>query len=525
MPRDGNETIKSMAEIKQENEQVVVDYMARDYDSLLRAMEEQIPRTLPEWTEHASEADAGRALLELFAHLGDTLSYYQDRVANESFLGTAQTRRSIIHHLRLIGYRLATASPASTTLTLSFPADCTETVTLRRGDAFATKSSADRPSVRFEYAAEEALPIACSELVAVNGRKVFEDVPVEEGRLIENEFLGRSDGTPHQRFLLPHPGLMLRSLSPSQTTSRDLILQTELGTEIVEWTAQESLAFSRAGQTDFTVEIDENDRATIMFGDGAFGAIPAAGAAVRATYRVGGGSHGNVAADSIQTIVDAPQLALLGARVHNPEPATGGAKRESIEHAVQHAPTVFRSLRRAVTADDYEALALEFSGVGKVRAEAGNWNTVTLYVAPEGGGQVSDVLRANLLDYFEDLRALSTIVEVESVDYLEIFVTAEVDVVSYYSQDQVTEQVRAAAGSLLAFENVDFGQPLNLSKFYEAIEEIEGVASVFISEFRSQDQPGGTIEENGRISPAPDQVSVGAEAYGGTINVTAEGGF
>ena len=52
-------------------------------------------------------------LLELFAHIGDILSYYQDRVANESFLGTARTRRSVIEHLRLIGYELGTAAPAA----------------------------------------------------------------------------------------------------------------------------------------------------------------------------------------------------------------------------------------------------------------------------------------------------------------------------------------------------------------------------------------------------------------------------
>ena len=73
-------------------------------------------------------------------------------------------------------------------------------------------------------------------------------------------------------------------------------------------------------------------------------------------------------AGTIQTIVGAPQLALLGASVTNPDPATGGAERESIEHAVQHAPAVFRSLKRAVTAADYEALALSFKGVGKVQA-------------------------------------------------------------------------------------------------------------------------------------------------------------
>lgn len=339
-----------MAETKRVAGQAIVDYMARDYDSLLRSMREQIPYKLPEWTDYESEADFGNVLLQLFAHMGDILSYYQDRVANESFLGTAQTRRSIIHHLHLIGYRLATAAPASTLLTLDFPADCREIVIIRRGDAFATRSSRDRPSVRFEYSAEQPLEINCGALVPRDGRKVVPGVlPVEEGRLVRDELLGASDGTPNQRFPLAHPRLILRSLGQGQAINRDLILRTELGGAITEWRLQDSLAFGRANQPDFVVQIDEIDHAAVLFGDGSFGAIPPAGAVIRATYRVGGGRHGNVPAGSIDTIVDAPQLSLLAAGVMNERAATGGADRESIENAVRHAPAVFRSLRRAVS--------------------------------------------------------------------------------------------------------------------------------------------------------------------------------
>src|SRR5216683_7765388 len=119
-----------MTEIKKVNGRTLVDYMARDYDSLLQSMRALIPYKLPEWTDYASEADFGNVLLQLFAHMGDILSYYQDRIANESFLGTAQTRRSIIHHLRLISYRLGTAAPAAAKLRLSFPAGTTGIVTV-----------------------------------------------------------------------------------------------------------------------------------------------------------------------------------------------------------------------------------------------------------------------------------------------------------------------------------------------------------------------------------------------------------
>lgn len=499
-----------MAEIKRENGRMMIDYMARDYGSLLQSMRELIPHKLPKWEDYESEADFGNVLLQLFAHMGDILSYYQDRVANESFLGTAQTRRSIIHHLRLIGYKLATAAPASATLTLTVPADCEETITISKGDAFATKSQKDKPSVRFEYTRETSLTIDCSTLPVdpVTNKKHYEGIPVEEGRLVKDEILGTSDGSPNQRYTLAHPGLILRPLGRGQEINKDIILITQLGEAIEEWTLQESLAFSREQQKDFVLEIDEEDRATIIFGDGAFGAIPPNGTVIKATYRVGGGLHGNVAANTIQTIVDAPQLALLGAKVTNPEPATGGAERESIEHAVLHAPSVFRSLKRAVTKKDCEELALDFKGVGKVRAQATNWNTVTLYVAPESGGHVSDVLEANLLAYFEDKRPISTTIEIEDVDYVKIYVTAEVGMENYYAEEDIEARVQETAGSLLAFDNVDFGQTIYLSKFYEVIEDIEGVAYVNIREFRPESEAAGYLETSGKIELTDNEIPI-----------------
>lgn len=527
-----------MAEINQFNGQPVVNYMARDYDSFLRSMRSQIPDKLPEWTEYESEADFGNVLLQLFAHMGDILSYYQDRVANESFLGTAQSRRSVIHHLGLIGYRLATAAPATAALRLKLPATCNEVITIRRGDAFATRSAPDDPSIRFEYANEVPLVVDCSQLApqpdpdaadpgAVPQVKIIADIPIEEGRLIQNDFIGTSDGRANQSFKLPHPQLILRASGGNQRINRDIIVFTDLGGTITEWTQVESLAFSRAGQADFTVDIDENDIATIRFGDGNFGEIPAASASIRATYRVGGGTKGNVAAGSIQTIADAPQLNILGGAVTNEAPATGGAARESIDHAVFHAPNVFRSLKRAVTQSDYEALALEFSGVGKVRAVPSSWNEVKLYVAPQGGGLTTDTFKASLLAYFEDLRPITTTIEIIDVEYVEVFVTADISVVSYYNQDEVREQVRDAAGQLLSFENVDFNQPIYLSKFYEAIEAIEGVEFVNITEFRRSNPPvsTGTGLTSGRIAIEAFELAVGAVAYDGLITVNATGGF
>lgn len=518
-----------MADIKQVSGNTLVDYTARDYDSLLDSMRALIPGKLPEWTDFASEADFGNVVLELFAHMGDILSYYQDRIANESFLGTAQSRNSIIQHLRLIGYRLSTAAPAAASLRLAVPASCNSIITISKGTAFATKSQQDRPSLRFEYTRELPLTIDCGTLPLDPGnpnQKVYAaGIPVEEGLLVADEILGISNGTPNQRFMLSRPGVILRSLNAAPLVNRDLLLFSEQDTVVEAWSLKETLAFSRQNQMDFEVDIDDQDRATVMFGDGAFGFIPPAGRTIRVSYRVGGGAQGNVGANTIQTLADAPQLALIGAQVSNPLPATGGADRESIPQAVANAPGVFRSLRRAVTADDYKALALNFNGVGKVRAEPGGWNTVNLYVAPEGGGQVSDVLGANLLAYFEDKRPVTTLIEIKDVDYVSVYVTAEIGVKGYYVPEEVVAQLRTNAGALLAFDNVDFSAVLYLSKFYEAIESINGIQFVTITEFR---RAGGSpgVEPSGRLALSANELPTVPDdpAYlGGVRVVLAQG--
>ena len=480
-----------MTEIMKPSKHLIIDYMARDYESYLRSMRALIPQKLPEWKDFESEADFGNVLLQLFAHMGDILSYYQDRIVNESFLGTAQTRSSVIHHLRLIGYNLSTAAPASAILTVK--TDHTGTVTINKGDAFATKSQKDKPSVRFEYTRDVPLEISFS------SENQVANIPVEEGRLVKDEIIGISDGTPNQRFTLAHPCLILRSLGLGQEVNKDITLISQIGENIDHWSLQYSLAFSREQQKEYVIEIDEKDRATVVFGDGTFGAIPARGSVLRATYRVGGGLLGNVAKDTITTIVNAPQLALIGAEITNSEPASGGSDRESIDHAVMHAPSVFRSLKRAVTAEDYKALALDFNGVGKVRAEATNWNTVKLFVAPQGGGLIcGDILKANLLAYFEDKRPLSTIIEIEDADYVKIYISAELGIESYYAREDIKEKVYDAVSSLLAFDNVEFSDKLYLSKFYEAIENIEGVDYVTIKQFTTKEE--GTIETDGIIA-------------------------
>ena len=81
----------------------VVDYLSKDFDSFNTLMLNRLSLINPNWQER-HPADMGVALVELLAYVGDQLSYYQDGVATEAYLGTARRRVSIRRHARLLDY-------------------------------------------------------------------------------------------------------------------------------------------------------------------------------------------------------------------------------------------------------------------------------------------------------------------------------------------------------------------------------------------------------------------------------------
>ncbi len=80
-----------------------INYLAKDYASLRQLLLDRMARIMPAWQER-NAADMGVVLVELLAYAGDQLSYYQDAVATEAYLGTARRRVSVRRHARLLDY-------------------------------------------------------------------------------------------------------------------------------------------------------------------------------------------------------------------------------------------------------------------------------------------------------------------------------------------------------------------------------------------------------------------------------------
>ena len=80
-----------------------LDYQAKDYASFRRLMLDRLSQIAPRWRER-NPADLGVAVVEAVAYVADQLSYFQDAVAAEAYLGTARQRISARRHARLLDY-------------------------------------------------------------------------------------------------------------------------------------------------------------------------------------------------------------------------------------------------------------------------------------------------------------------------------------------------------------------------------------------------------------------------------------
>jgi predicted phage baseplate assembly protein len=399
-------------------------------------------------------------------------------------------RRSVLLLLRLIGYELQAPVASTAVLRLTFNAPAAgqpTTVTIPQGAQFATKG-AQSPAQMFEYLGPDLTVDLASDRVTVgaDGKSVYDALPVRHSRLAPTAVLGSATGEPNQAFALAQSPAILDTLS----------VEVDEGAGFVGWNRRDNLLYHIAGDgsvtlsgpndPDYYVQVDENGVAWVVFGDGVYGRRPTPGAAnVRATYRVGGGAVGNVGSNAI---ID-KKTAIPGLNaVANPLPAVGGADGESIEHAVSFGPLSFRSSGRAVTLNDYVALAQQAGGVAKVRAQTSGFNRVDLYVAPEGqgAGPAPDDLKRRLVAFFADKRMVGTEVFIRDPTLVPIDIAASVIVAHNHDPTAVQIQSSNAIAQLVAFANVDFGQDLFLSKVYEALEALDGVFATTVTRFRRQ---------------------------------------
>lgn len=461
---------------------VQIDYTSKDYEAFKASMLDHATNIFPEWTGR-SESDFGVMLTEMFAYMGDILSYYGDRIAGEAYLSTATQRRSVLLLSQLLGYTPANAIAATGTVTFSSTADTVGTTLVPAGTKvmsdFITKY--DSP-IFFETLSDAVVPGAGgSSTVAVEqGEKqgtrnitINVGTPYEEIVLVQE--LGVADGSLDQRIALPSSPVIQGSIRFFTA-----ILDAQGTATYLEWQEYTNLIDASSQELAFSIDTDENGVTNIQLGDGVNGQVAPNGASTFAAYRVGGGVKGNLGANQITELVDSfPNITIISSGA-----ITGGADAESTEQIRINAPKAYRTQNRAVTLTDYEDLALGVAAVYKASAVANAYTSVTVFIVGPNGSTASQGLRDAVKAYLDSRKLAGTTVTVSNATVIPINIgsasgpTAPVilGVLDNYRRADVTAAVTNALKNYLTLANVDFAQRISLSDIYRIIAGVAGVA-------------------------------------------------
>jgi len=259
------------------------------------------------------------------------------------------------------------------------------------------------------------------------------------------------------------------------------------------WLPRRDLLGSTAEANEFVVESEHDGSAYLRFGDDIHGKRPNVDTSFTATYRIGNGTAGNIGAESLAHIVSEDARLL---RVDNPLPAQGGSDPESAEDIKRDAPEAFRKQERAVTPADYAAVTERHSSVQRAAATfrwTGSWHTVFLTLDRKGGGEVDAAYEQTIRDHVERYRMAGYDLEVDGPVYVPLMLAMTVCVKPDYFRADVRAALKRVFSNrwlpdgrpaLFHPDNFSFGQPVYLSKLYEAAQGIEGVASAVIDTFQ-----------------------------------------
>ncbi len=368
--------------------------------------------------------------------------------------------------------------------------------------------------VAIEWSSEDALPFPLCLSVVVEEEGVetyYSDVSLargnvvlaDHGRTIEGEELPEASGDRYYRPTLDETDITQRVelsdeewasdtdtwISAAAATVQEpreaLPAVTLLDQDDDLWRPERDLLDSDRFDPDFVVEVEEDGRAALRFGDNLFGRRPEKGALFQASYRIGSGSRGNAGSEAIVHVLTAFGFGITGVR--NPLPAVGGVAPESLEEVRQYAPQAFRRQERAVTEEDYAEVAQRHPEVARAVARrrwTGSWHTMFITVDRVGGLPVDQAFEDELSAFLERYQLAGHDVEMEPPSFVSLDIAMTICVKRDYPRSSVKRKLLErfsrfdlADGSLGYFhpDNYTFGQRVYLSRIIAAAMEVPGV--------------------------------------------------
>ena len=486
-----------------------IDYSSRDFyslkEDLIARIQARVNASGKQWNG-TDPSDFGVALVEAFAHVGDVANYYIDRVANENYLATATERQSLLNIAEMYGYVPSGYRRAAVTLTFA-NYDTEDTAIVPDGTQVYVDVKTTGAAIQvvnrvvFTVLGDVEIPAAAdaatpgtnvgtalhgisNQSLAANAANPLDPIDFDA------ELLGQSNGLAEQVFVL----------NSNQIADGTVEVYVNSGNYYSLWTQVLHLADYGPNDTVYELVTDADNYVSVIFGDGVSGAIPSVGTDIKAVYVIGGGEEGNVEGGNTFTISYVPSSAnvtvssLSSVKVlsSNNNPATGGTDPESNDNIRKNAPAALRTLRRAVTVEDYANLSLSVSGVGKSRAYASGPTSIALYVSPDVADTSQDYypgynttntevkqswydLSTSVTTYLSDKTQIGTTVTNLPPNYIPVHIEVEYDKYDGYTHDQIKAALKYAIVFGFGYNYTNFDAVIYPEQVEATLILVEGV--------------------------------------------------
>jgi len=345
-----------------------------DFTNIKESLKTYLQRQT-EFQDYNFEASGLSNILDVLAYNTHINGLIANFGLNESFLGSAQLRSSVVSHAETLGYypRSKTASNATVKLQINGTGDTTtSSLDLEKGTTFTT--SVNEVSYTFQ---------TTEKVIALNdgsGNFTFttsegsDNITIKEGTEKTKTFLV-GDAGDDQVYVIPD-----ETMDTSTITIE--VFDSPTSTSGTSYTDINNQVRINDDSTIFIVREVPNGYYEITFSDGnVLGKSPVAGNRIVITYLSVVGAEANTA--SLFTAVNPVSVGGSSRTLTTTTLATSasGAEKESISSIKTNAPVAFATQQRLVTAEDYKALINQrySSIIEDVIAWGGNDNVPPIY--------------------------------------------------------------------------------------------------------------------------------------------------
>lgn len=406
-------------------------------------------------------------ILSMFAAIAETLHFYIDNAAQESFLSTARKYDSVVKLGRLVDYHPKAATAARVDVRLNRNSSATgDVVTIPKGTEFKDTAGntwlSTRPVTLGAYVDHVNIPLI---------QHSFYNLDKLEGLSLS---IDTADDTKSVLSIMISLGSIEGGLYEQGT------LQLEIDGK--PWVEVTSFAYSKEGDRHFMVETDDDGIPYIIFSN--YVSSASIGERItKASCYITKGSSGNVAANSITNVPSIISSILESATIFNMEAAGGGTNYEDIQTLKQNIPLSIRTTGVAITKQDFIDRALLVSGVREVALEYECGKKMTLYVAAANGLIAAEDILESVRNQLKPSLPISTELTVKSVGKNLMVLDIEVIGKRGFTNDNINEEVMTALMTAYAPENSSIGSSVRISDIYALVDNCKSVDYLHLNKF------------------------------------------